>query len=122
MLNAGVKVYQYTKGMMHSKLMMVDSRWASCGTANLDNRSLHLNFEVNCLLFDPAHVAELEAAFLRDLETASAVDALGYPKRPYLKRAAENVLRVVFADLVINALKDYPTTRLRPEFLAWYNF
>ena len=94
MLAAGVKIYQYSKGMMHSKLMMVDGRWASCGTANLDNRSLHLNFEVNCLLYDPAHVAVLEAAFLRDLETAIALDAATYAKRPIVYRAAENVCRL----------------------------
>ncbi|HZU34500.1 MAG TPA: cardiolipin synthase, partial [Gemmataceae bacterium] len=45
-LEPGVKVYQYTKGMMHSKIVLVDDDWASVGTANLDNRSLHLNFEV----------------------------------------------------------------------------
>ena len=50
-LPAGIKVYQYTKGMMHSKVVMVDGIWASVGTANLDNRSLHLNFEVNCLIY-----------------------------------------------------------------------
>src|SRR5262249_20829178 len=59
MIAAGVKVYQYTKGMMHSKLMLVDGQWASCGTANLDNRSMYLNFVVNCLLYDPSAVAEL---------------------------------------------------------------
>src|SRR5262249_34198181 len=42
-LRAGVKVYQYTKGMMHSKVVLVDGEWASVGTANLDNRSLYLN-------------------------------------------------------------------------------
>ena len=35
---------------MHSKVVLVDGEWASVGTANLDNRSLYLNFEVNCLL------------------------------------------------------------------------
>ena len=40
-LRAGVKIYQYTKGMMHSKVVLVDGQWASVGTANLDNRSLH---------------------------------------------------------------------------------
>ncbi|MFL5342080.1 MAG: phospholipase D-like domain-containing protein, partial [Gemmataceae bacterium] len=94
MLHAGVKIYQYTKGMMHSKLILADGSWASCGTANLDNRSLHLNFEVNCLLYDKAHVAELEAAFLKDLESARPVDAATYPKRPWSQRAAENVARL----------------------------
>src|SRR5262249_24512046 len=45
-LEAGVNAYQYTKGMMHSKVVLVDDEFATVGTANLDNRSLHLNFEV----------------------------------------------------------------------------
>ncbi len=52
MLAAGVKVYQYTRGMMHSKYVLVDGEWASVGSANTDNRSLHLNFELNCQFFD----------------------------------------------------------------------
>jgi|SRR5579884_3771568 len=66
-LQAGVKVYQYTKGMMHFKIVLVDDDWASVGTANLDNRSLHLNFEVTCLIYSPVLVAELEDAFRKNL-------------------------------------------------------
>ncbi|HLW67270.1 MAG TPA: cardiolipin synthase [Gemmataceae bacterium] len=95
MLEAGVKVYQYAKGMMHSKLMLVDGQWASIGTANLDNRSLHLNFEVNCLLYDPEAVAQLEAGFLRDLKDSQAIDPEAYPKRPLTSRLPENVCRLL---------------------------
>jgi len=94
MLEAGVKVYQYTKGMMHSKLMLIDGQWASVGTANLDNRSLYLNFEVNCLLYDPAAVAELEAAFVHDLESATPLDLATYLQRPFSTRLLENVCRL----------------------------
>jgi len=51
----------------------VDDDWASVGTANLDNRSLHLNFEVNADLL-AAGGAELEAAFRHDLTTAIRLD------------------------------------------------
>jgi cardiolipin synthase A/B len=95
MLEAGVKVYQYAKGMMHSKLVLVDGQWASIGTANLDNRSLHLNFEVNCLLYDAEAVAQLEAGFLRDLEDSQPIDAEAYPKRPLTSRLPENVCRLL---------------------------
>jgi cardiolipin synthase len=94
MLAAGVKVYQYTKGMMHSKLMLIDGEWASVGTANLDTRSLYLNFEENCLLYDARAVAELEAAFLRDLETAVPLELESYLRRPLPTRLAENVCRL----------------------------
>jgi cardiolipin synthase len=94
-LEAGVKVYQYTGGMMHSKLMMVDGRWASIGTANLDNRSLHLNFEVNCLIDTQEVVAELEAAFLRDLQQSIRLDPNVYSHRPFSGRLVENACRLL---------------------------
>jgi cardiolipin synthase len=94
-LAAGVKVYQYTRGMMHSKVIMVDGEWASVGTANLDNRSLHLNFEVNCLIYSPAAVRELETAYLRDLQTAIRLDPRVYANRPFAGRLLDNACRLL---------------------------
>ena len=94
-LAAGVKVYQYTKGMMHSKVMLVDGEWASVGTANLDNRSLHLNFEVNCLIYSPEAVEELEAAFRRDLADSVLLDPKVYARRPLPGRLVENACRLL---------------------------
>ena len=94
-LEAGVKVYQYTKGMMHSKIVLVDDDWASVGTANLDNRSLHLNFEVNCLFYSPELVTELEAAFRKDLSTAIRLDRVVYRQRPFAGRLVENACRLL---------------------------
>ncbi|MBL8794916.1 MAG: cardiolipin synthase [Planctomycetia bacterium] len=95
MLDAGVRIYQYAKGMMHSKVMLLDDHWASVGTANLDNRSLHLNFEVNCLLHTPAAVTELEAAFLRDLDDSIQLDRAVFAERPFAGRLVENVCRLL---------------------------
>ncbi len=94
-LDAGAKVYQYRKGMMHSKVILVDGEWASVGTANLDNRSMYLNFEVNCLIYSPAAVAELEEAFRRDLENAVCLDREKYACRPFSSRLMENACRLL---------------------------
>jgi cardiolipin synthase len=95
LLNMGVKVYLYTKGMMHSKLVLVDGKWASVGSANLDNRSLRLNFEAGCLLHTPALVADLEAAFLRDLDISRELNPDVYKHRSPLIRAGENACRLL---------------------------
>ncbi len=95
MLEMGVKVYLYGKGMMHSKLILVDGTWASLGSANLDNRSLRLNFEAGCLLYGRERVAELEAAFERDLEVSQRLDPEQYERRSALARAAENACRLL---------------------------
>jgi cardiolipin synthase len=94
MLAAGVKVYQYTRGMMHSKFVLVDGEWASVGSANADNRSLFLNFELNCQFFDAAVVHELEDAYLKDLEWSVRLNPDQYAGRPLLGRLAENACRL----------------------------
>jgi cardiolipin synthase len=94
MLAAGVKVYQYSKGMMHAKLMMVDGKWAFAGSANFDNRSLHLNFEAGCMLHTPRLVAELEEQFRRDLQDAIPLETQKYAKRPLPHQLIENACRL----------------------------
>jgi cardiolipin synthase len=94
-LEAGVKVYQYVHGMMHSKVVLVDGEWASVGTANLDNRSLYLNFEVNCLIYSAPAVAELETAFRTDLKDSILVERTAFSRRPLPARLVENACRLL---------------------------
>jgi len=61
LLSAGVKVYLYTAGFLHSKLIAVDGRMASVGTANMDIRSLEDNFEVSTFIYDREVVRQLTA-------------------------------------------------------------
>ena len=95
MLDAGAKVYQYTRGMMHSKLMMVDGRWAMVGSANMDNRSLHLNFEAGCVLHSPELVVELEKAYRRDLRASVRLEEQTFNERSFWSRLAENACRLL---------------------------
>ena len=67
MLHAGVEIYEYQAAMLHQKTMVVDSAWATVGTANFDHRSFSFNDETNVCFHDAALVAELEASFKRDL-------------------------------------------------------
>jgi cardiolipin synthase len=94
LLNYGVKIYLYRKGMMHAKLMMVDGRWGMVGSANLDNRSLHLNFEVGCILHDAEQVEQLEAVYQHDLDDAVPLDQQILEKRSLVSRALENACRL----------------------------
>jgi cardiolipin synthase A/B len=94
-LTAGVQVYQYTKGMMHAKVMLIDDEFASVGTANLDNRSMFLNFEVNCLLYSAEAVKRLEESFLCDFGNAVKLERSVYAKRPFVGRLLENACRLL---------------------------
>ncbi|MEQ8655195.1 MAG: cardiolipin synthase [Kiloniellales bacterium] len=64
---AGIKIYRYTGGFLHQKVILVDDRLAGVGTANLDNRSLRLNFEITVLFADRAFAGEVDAMLREDL-------------------------------------------------------
>ena len=59
--------------MFHCKMMLVDSRLASVGSTNFDNRSFRLNDEANLNVYDPAFVHEQEAVFEGDLKHSHRV-------------------------------------------------
>src|SRR5262249_18118527 len=93
-LAAGAKIFLYTKGMMHAKYLTFDGNWAVVGSANADNRSLKLNFEVGCALFDPKLAAALEEAFLRDQEDAVPLDREPFDRPAYPARLPQNPSRL----------------------------
>jgi cardiolipin synthase len=95
LLDAGGKVYQYTNGFMHSKVLMIDDVWSSVGSPNFDNRSLHLNFEATCLIESPEVQADLERAFLRDLGFSIRLDPKTFAGRPFVAKMAENACRLL---------------------------
>lgn len=69
---AGVKIFEYLPAMLHAKTMIVDDGIAFIGTANMDNRSFRLNFEVGAACFDPELVAQLAHRFVEDREQSEA--------------------------------------------------
>ena len=66
MTEAGVKVYLYEAGVMHQKVCLFDDRLATVGTANFDNRSFCLNFEITLAFFDARFAAEVADMLMRD--------------------------------------------------------
>lgn len=67
LIESGCRIYEYLPGMLHAKSMVVDGRWATIGSANMDMRSFRLNFEVNVAIYDEAFAARLERIFAEDL-------------------------------------------------------
>lgn len=89
LLEAGVKIYEYQKGFIHSKVLLLDSVAASVGTANLDIRSLEMNFEVNAFIYDREVVRRLEEDFYRDLEDSLQLEYGTFKKRPFRRKLLE---------------------------------
>ncbi|MCK4658602.1 MAG: cardiolipin synthase [Phycisphaerae bacterium] len=74
---AGVEIYEYDLGMLHSKVVVVDESWALLGSANMDERSFKLNFEVTTILYD----AELARTLQNDFEMLLAQSKRVQPTR-----------------------------------------
>jgi cardiolipin synthase len=66
-LPVGVKMYRYQEGFLHEKVLLVDDDLAAVGTANLDTRSLRLQFEIALLFYDSSFAAELKNMLEADL-------------------------------------------------------
>ena len=90
---AGVKLYRYTKGFMHQKVVLAD-RVAAVGTANFDNRSFRINFEMT-VLSEGEQVAEAMAEMLRkDFERCHGAKLADFERRPWWFRAMSRAARL----------------------------
>lgn len=96
---AGVKGYEYTRGFIHSKTLMIDSEICAVGTANMDVRSFKINFETHAFIEDSAITQELEEAFRRDMEDCRALTLEGYRQRPKTTKIRESISRL-FSPLI----------------------
>jgi cardiolipin synthase len=67
LLEAGVKVFRYEAGMLHSKLVAVDGAWGIIGSANMDIRSFRLDFEISLAVLSATWAERLEALFQAEL-------------------------------------------------------
>ena len=95
LLEAGVKVYEYQHGFMHSKIVIVDNELASIGTSNMDMRSFHLNFEVNAFLFRTKSTEELVEEYINDLKFARQLDLETFQQRHIGFRILESTARLL---------------------------
>jgi len=92
--STGAKFYRYTDGFLHEKVMLIDSAAATIGTANFDNRSFRLNFEITAVFADPGFIAQVEQMFLDDFEHSAPIGPGEYTDRPFWFRFAVKVARL----------------------------
>ena len=99
LLEAGVKIYEYTPGFIHAKNFVVDGRYATVGTVNLDYRSLFLHFEDGVWLCDAPCIADIKADFEKTLEQCEAISLRRARHLNILVQLYRSVLRI-FAPLM----------------------
>ena len=94
LIRAGVRIFRYRPGFLHQKVVLIDSVAAAIGSANLDNRSFRLNFEIMVLTIDRPFAKEVETMLERDFAEAFEVDRSEYRKAPALRRVTMHVARL----------------------------
>jgi cardiolipin synthase len=91
---AGVKFYRYQPGFMHHKVILVDNDLAAIGTANFDNRSIRLNFELMLVFADKPFAATVCEMLENDFANCRQATADELASRPFVFRMAVSVARL----------------------------
>jgi len=95
LLQVGVRFFQYQKGFIHSKVIIIDHIMASVGTANLDMRSFFSNFELMACLFDLEHIEKLEHDFKLDLQNSEEIMLDTFQRRSKFLKMREIFARML---------------------------
>lgn len=99
LMEAGVSIYLYEKGFLHSKMLVCDDTLATVGSANMDFRSFEHNFEVNAFMYDYHSALAVKNRFLRDQKDTVCLSLKTWKRRPWYQKVAESVIRL-FAPLL----------------------
>ena len=95
LLEAGVRIYEYTPGFIHAKVFLSDDRDAVVGTINLDYRSLYLHFECAAYLYKVPALADIKSDFTATMVHSQEVTLEDAKRLPLLTRIAGKLLKVV---------------------------
>jgi cardiolipin synthase len=90
----GIRFYAYKPGFLHAKAMLVDDEVATVGTANFDNRSFRLNFEVTALIVDQAFASQVQEMFEQDFAHAELIDLDELDRKPFWWRFGVGLSRL----------------------------
>lgn len=99
LIKAGVKIYEYTPGFMHSKMMLTDESLALVGTANLDFRSLYLHFENGVLISNSKTINSIKYDFDSIINSSHLVSLRDLKQRKWYEKFSAQILKF-FAPLI----------------------
>jgi cardiolipin synthase len=92
---AGVKIYRYQPGFLHQKVWLIDDYASAIGTANLDNRSMRLNFEITMLMFSKDFASEVESMLEADFAKSKLATVAEYTEQSLPYRFLIRVCRLL---------------------------
>ncbi|MGI5964261.1 MAG: cardiolipin synthase [Candidatus Methanomethylophilaceae archaeon] len=99
LMESGVRVYHYNNGFLHSKAIVADSFYCSIGSANVDERSMNLNFETNAMIYSKELGEMLTEAFLKDLEKSTEYSMEKYKNKKLRESVKVSICRLASCQL-----------------------
>ncbi len=93
LLRSGIRVFEYSKALNHTKAILVDDDWLMVGSANSDNRSMRLNFELNLLCHAREQAGQLEAMLCEDFAASREVTLSDLARQTLGTRLLQATLR-----------------------------
>ncbi|MFK8332632.1 cardiolipin synthase [Pseudomonas sp. BJa5] len=94
-VRAGVRMFRYGPGFLHQKVVLIDNEISAIGSANLDNRSFRLNFEVMLLTVDRAFAGQVEAMLFHDFDLAREITAEDSQDTHRLQQLGMRIARLI---------------------------
>lgn len=95
LIGAGAMVYQYNKGFYHAKTLVIDDKICDIGTANFDKRSMFLNKEINCYIYDSAFIQRLKAILIKDIADSTPLTLAELNKLNPIRSCKEGIAMLV---------------------------
>ncbi len=99
LIKAGIKIYEYTPGFIHSKTFVSDDEVGVVGSINMDYRSLYLHFECGTWLYKTETILDIKDDFMKTLETCTQITLEDCKNVKLITRIVRSVLRL-FAPLM----------------------
>ena len=94
LLRGGIEVYELEDDILHAKVMLVDTERTIIGSANLDQRSFHRNFEINAVIDSSTFTQQIRHTFERELVSASRITLANHEQRDVLTRVLEKLINL----------------------------
>ncbi len=95
LLESGVEIYYYTKGMMHAKTMIIDNYISTVGSTNMDHRSFNLNAEVNAFIINNEFASKLKDQFNKDLKHTYKLNVQELNNRKWYVKLISSIARLI---------------------------
>ena len=95
LLEAGIRIYLFEAGFIHSKYIIADEIFSTIGTTNLDFRSIETNFEVNAFIYDETFTTQLTRKFKKNLQDSREIKLTEWRQRRWDYKLRESLAHII---------------------------